>query len=144
MKFRFVVAFAALWFSRAARNWRYAQADDAGVPQKLDLTAAQRSAIYAAVTKDKSKVAPQQFSTAVGAEVPPMIELYALPEEATAVNPAAKFFEYTMVENQVVLIDPTKMRVIDRIGPATAAVTQKSYSGSFGAPSMTAFGNTSR
>jgi hypothetical protein len=118
MRFRFVFAFAALWFSAVGAQLAYAQADDAGVPQKLDLTAAQRSAIYAAVTKDKSKVAPQQFSTAVGAEVPPMIELYALPEEATAVNPAAKFFEYTMVENQVVLIDPTKMRVIDRIGPA--------------------------
>jgi hypothetical protein len=46
------------------------------------------------------------------------IELYALPEEATAADPAAEFFEYTMVENEVVLVDPTRMRVIDRIGPA--------------------------
>jgi len=117
MRFRFVVAFAALWFSAVGAQFAYAQ-DDAGVPQKLDLTAAQRNAIYAAATKDKDKVAPQQFSTAVGAAVPPMIELYALPEEAIAANPAAEFFKYTMVENEVVLVDPTKMRVIDRIGPA--------------------------
>jgi hypothetical protein len=119
MKFRPVVGLAALWLFSGSVQLAFAQADDAGVPQKLELTAAQRSTIYAAVTKDASKVAPQRFSTTVGAEVPPMIELYALPEEATAVNPAAKFFEYTIVENEVVLIDPTKMRVIDRIGPAT-------------------------
>ena len=41
-----------------------------GIPEKLELTPAQRSAIYDAVRKDKSKVAPSRFSTAVGAEVP--------------------------------------------------------------------------
>ena len=117
MKCHPVVALAALWLFTGSARLAYAQADDAGVPQKLDLTAAQRNAIYAAVTKDKSKVAPQRFATAVGAEVPTMIELYALPEAATAANPAAGFFKYTMVENEVVLVDPTKMRVIDRIGP---------------------------
>ena len=52
-----------------------AQIDDSvtsggGIEQKLELTPAQRSAIYTAVSKDKSKVAPQQFSTVVGADVP--------------------------------------------------------------------------
>jgi len=117
MKFRLVVTVAAFGLFAGSAQLAHAQADDAGVPQKLDLTAAQRNAIYAAVTKDKSKVAPQRFSTAVGAAVPPMIELYALPEEATAADPAAEFFKYTMVENEVVLVDPTKMRVIDRIEP---------------------------
>jgi hypothetical protein len=101
-----------------------AQIDDNGSPnagsgseQSLELTAAQRSAIYAAVSADKSKVAPQHFSTAIGANVPPMIELYALPDDVAAANPAVKFFEYTMVQDKVVLVDPTKMRVIDVIGP---------------------------
>ena len=46
-----------------------------GIPEKLELSPTQRSAIYDAVRKDKSKVAPSRFSTAVGAEVPAMIEL---------------------------------------------------------------------
>jgi hypothetical protein len=62
-----------------------------GIPEKLELTPAQRSAIYDAVRKDKSKVAPSRFSTAVGAEVPAMIELYMLPDDILAQNPAAKF-----------------------------------------------------
>ena len=55
-----------------------------GIPEKLELTPAQRSAIYDAVRQDKSKVAPSRFSTAVGAEVPPMIELYMLPDDILA------------------------------------------------------------
>jgi hypothetical protein len=87
------------------------------IEQKLILSSAQRAAIYQEVSKDKSKVAPKDFSPVIGADVPPMIELYMLPDEAVANVPAAKLYKYTMVENKVVLVDPTKMRVIDVIGP---------------------------
>jgi Protein of unknown function (DUF1236) len=94
---------------------------DAGVSgaieQKLILSPAQRAAIYDRVSTDKSKVAPKDFSPVIGADVPPMIELYALPDEAVAGVPAAKLYKYTMVEGKVVLVDPTKMRVVDVIGP---------------------------
>ena len=62
-------------------------------------------------------VAPKDFSPVIGADVPPMIELYMLPDDAVAGVPAAKLYKYTMVENKVVLVDPTKMRVVDVIGP---------------------------
>jgi hypothetical protein len=96
-----------------------AQTDDVAASQKLELTPAERSAIYATVSKDKSKVAPQPFSTKIGADVPPMIELYSLPDQTVAENPAAKLYEYTIVENEVVVVDPTRMRIVDRIGPAS-------------------------
>ena len=88
-----------------------------GVTPKLELTPAQRSAIYQEVHKDKSKVAPSRFATHVGAEVPPMIELYALPDDILANNPDTKLYKFTRVDDQVVLVDPTKMRVIAVIGP---------------------------
>jgi len=87
------------------------------VEPKLVLTAAQRSAIYQAVSTDKSKAAPIQFPAVVGGDVPPMIQLYALPDDAVSDNPAAKLYEFTVVQDEVVLVDPTKMRVIDIIGP---------------------------
>jgi Protein of unknown function (DUF1236) len=87
------------------------------IEQKLILSPAQRTAIYDRVSKDKSKVAPKDFSPVIGADVPPMIELYMLPDEAVAGVPAAKLYKYTMVENKVVLVDPTKMRIVDVIGP---------------------------
>jgi hypothetical protein len=87
------------------------------IEQKLILSPAQRTAIYDQVSKDKSKAAPKDFSPVIGADVPPMIELYMLPDEAVAGVPAAKLYKYTMVENKVVLVDPTKMRIVDVIGP---------------------------
>jgi len=89
-----------------------------GIPQKFELTPAQRSAIYDAVRKDKSKVAPSRFSTDVGAEVPAMIELYVLPDDILVQNPTTKFYKYTMVQDRVVLVDPTNMRIVAVIGPA--------------------------
>jgi hypothetical protein len=89
----------------------------AATEQKLLLTPDQRIAIYREVSRDKSKSAPREFSPAVGADVPPMIELYTLPDDALAAVPAAKLYKYTMVRNKVVVVDPTKMRVIDVIEP---------------------------
>jgi hypothetical protein len=102
------------------------QTRDAGPPSglgdssetpKLVLTPAQRRAIYAAVSKDSSKVAPAQFPAKIGADVPPMIELYALPDQVLAENQASQFYECTMVQNKVVLVDPTRMRVVEVIDP---------------------------
>jgi hypothetical protein len=89
-----------------------------GVAPKLELSATQKSAIYQAVHKDKSKVAPSHFATTVGADVPPMIELYALPDDILANNPVTKLYKFTKVEDQVILVDPTKMRVMAVIGPS--------------------------
>jgi len=88
-----------------------------GVAPKLELTAAQRSAIYQAVSQDKGKVAPSRFPTTVGGEVPPMIELYTLPDDILANNPLTKLYKFTRVEDRVVLVDPTNMRVVAVIGP---------------------------
>ena len=62
--------------------------------------------------KDRSKVTPDRFATDVGAVVPPMIDLYTLPDYLLANNPATQLFKFTEVDDQVVLVDPTKMRVI--------------------------------
>jgi hypothetical protein len=87
------------------------------IQEKLILSPAQRAEIYNQVSKDKSKVAAKGFSAVIGADVPPMIELYNLPDDAVAGAPAAKIYKYTMMDNKVVLVDPTKMRVVDVIGP---------------------------
>ena len=112
------IAVAALAFVLATGGQNiHAQNDNVGASQNLELTAAQRSAIYAAVSKDRSKMSPQRFPAVIGAEVPPMINLYALPDDVAAGIPAAKLYQCTVVEDKVVLVDPTRMRVVDTIGP---------------------------
>ena len=114
---RIAVATMVFLLATGIQNIHAQQNDDVGISQKLELTAAQRSAIYAAVSKDRSKASPQRFPAVIGAEVPPMINLYALPDDIVAGNPAAKVYECTMVGDKVVLVDPTRMRVVDTIGP---------------------------
>jgi hypothetical protein len=84
---------------------------------KLELTPAQRTAIFNAVRRsDKKITAPAELKPSVGAEAPASMELHVLPDQALLEAPAAKAFKYTMVQNQVVLVDPTNMRVVDVIG----------------------------
>ena len=86
--------------------------EERGPSSKLELTSAQRNAIYQEVHKATSKIKPARFATDVGAAVPPMIDLYTLPDGLLANNPATQFYKFTEVDDQVVLVDATKMRVI--------------------------------
>ena len=94
--------------------------NNGGVASNLELTPGQRTVIYQAVHRDKAKAAPSHFAATVGADVPPMIELYALPDQVLADNPVTKLYKFTRIDEQVVLVDPTKMRVVAVIGPGPA------------------------
>jgi len=82
------------------------------------LSAAQRAEIFAAVSKEKSKITPPlAFSPAVGAKVPPSIALYPMPDSNLANIPAIRPYQYTVIKDEVVLVDPTTLQVVDIIRP---------------------------
>lgn len=85
------------------------------VTQKLALTAAQRNAIYNAVIQQRVRTSTTLIPVAVGAPVPPFVKLAELPDQATADNPWATFLKYAMVEDDLVVVDPVRMRVVDVI-----------------------------
>jgi hypothetical protein len=90
----------------------------AGLPgtssSPMKLTPAQRIAILEAVLQDGGRTAaPTGFQPSVGGPVPPSVSLRALPGGATAQSPDLYGKKYTMVQNQVVLVDPETMRVLD-------------------------------
>jgi hypothetical protein len=87
-----------------------------GETEGLKLSAAQRATIFRAIVQEKDKITPPPpFQARIGAEAPASIALYILPEAAMAQIPDGQQYKYTMVQNQVVLIDPTTMRVVDII-----------------------------
>jgi hypothetical protein len=85
------------------------------VTQTLALTAGQRTAIYNIVIRERAKPHAEQIAVAVGAPVPPTIDLVDLPEQATADNPSTALLKYAMVHGDVVVVDPVAMRVVDVI-----------------------------
>jgi hypothetical protein len=102
---------AAQGFPGAAGD---AQSKAMSEPSQLKLSPAQRSAILTAVLQESGKVTPPpRFEATVGGQVPPSIELYMLPNGAMAQSPELRTLKYTMVQNQVLLVDPTTMRIID-------------------------------
>ena len=82
----------------------------------LHLTAAQKSTIFQAVTKEKVKSPPPaNLRLSVGTQVPASVELYPLPANLATQIPAAMSYKYTVAQNQVVLVDPTSMKIVDII-----------------------------
>jgi hypothetical protein len=84
----------------------------------LAFTPAERAAILAAVRQDNAKPdsrMPPDAPVSVGVQLPASIALRILPDAALAQAPAAKTVQYTLIGNQVVLVDPTNMRVVDII-----------------------------
>lgn len=82
----------------------------------LRLSEMQRSAIAEAVRRESKPVEPPpSFVVQIGAPVPPAIELHMLPDSVLSSVPATKTVKYTVVRNQLVLVDPTTMRVVDVI-----------------------------
>jgi Protein of unknown function (DUF1236) len=82
----------------------------------VQLSAAQKTAIFQSVTKEKVKSPPPaNAQLSVGAQVPSTIELYPLPANVVAQVPTAKQYKYTVAQNQVVLVDPASMKVVDII-----------------------------
>ena len=82
----------------------------------LQLSAQQKTAIFKTVTKEKVKSPPPaNLQLSVGSQVPASIELYPLPANIVSEVPATKQYKYTVAQNQVVLVDPTNMKVVEII-----------------------------
>lgn len=88
---------------------------DGAVSQQMALTAAQKSAIYNAVMQQRVRAAGAAIPVAVGAPVPHWAVLAELPNTAAGNDPAAALLKYALVEDDVVVVDPVQMRVVEII-----------------------------
>jgi len=85
------------------------------VTQKLALTVVQRNAIYNAVVQQRVRSSSRGMAAAIGAPVPPSVALRDLPDQAAVGTAGTGVLKYAMVEDDVVVVDPITMRVVDVI-----------------------------
>lgn len=86
--------------------------------EPMALTQQQRSSIFRMVITQRDKVKtppPAGMYVAIGAEVPASLELYTLPDQILSEVPATKQYKYTLWHDQVVLVDPINMKVVEII-----------------------------
>jgi hypothetical protein len=96
-----------------------APSDSATTTRALELTPAERLAIYQSVTQTKkNNAAPIGFRATVGAHVPDSIQLEPLSDTLAKLVPQARAFSIGMVEKEVILVDPGTRQVV-------AVVTQE-------------------
>ncbi len=92
---------------------------DGSVRQELALTAAQRSAIYNAVVQRRLRPSDSQIPVVIGAPVPPSAELRDLPDPSAAgdtwIKSSASDLKYAIVEDDIVVVDPFRMQVVEII-----------------------------
>jgi hypothetical protein len=96
-----------------------APSDSATATRALELTSAERLAIYQSITQThKNNAAPVGFRATVGAHVPDTVELKPLSDTLAKLVPQARAFSIGMVEKEVILVDPGTRQVV-------AVVTQE-------------------
>jgi hypothetical protein len=83
------------------------------VTQTVGLTLAQKGAIYNAIVRQRVRASSTQIEATVGAPVSRSVPLAELPDQAGLVD--ATPLKYAMVADDIVVVDPIKMRVVDVI-----------------------------
>jgi hypothetical protein len=79
--------------------------------QTVQMTPEQEHAVYAALVKMKpAKPPPASFNPSVGMDLPSDVEVYEVPSDA-ALAPVRRY-RYTVMGEQVVLIDPASKKVV--------------------------------
>ena len=84
---------------------------------KVALSGAQKSTIFQAITGKQAKknAEPPGFRVAVGAHVPDGIVLERFPRTLVELMPQIGDYEFAMVSNQVVVVEPKSKTVIEVI-----------------------------
>jgi hypothetical protein len=91
------------------------EVDPAGATD-LKLNPDQRHTIYLSISNQQQReTPPATFGAAVGGVVPPSINLQPLPKTVVELVPRMQDYQYAMVANQVLLVDPKNRQVIDII-----------------------------
>jgi hypothetical protein len=85
-----------------------------GQKQKPQLSPAQKQMIFTLIRRTRVHVKPPpgNILVAIGAQVPSSTELYSLPDAAAAKVPAARPYDYTIVQDTLVLVDPVSRQIV--------------------------------
>ena len=87
----------------------------AGRALPIALSAAQKRAIYARISRERLRTSAADIPLTVGAAVPRSATLLTLPDEARGDDVSVQYLKYATVDGYVVLVDSISMRVIDII-----------------------------
>jgi hypothetical protein len=86
----------------------------AGARANVNLTPEKRTRIHEVIVQQRNapRVSSPNFNLSVGARVPRTVRFAALPRTIVEIEPAWRGFEYFMIGNEIVIVDPRSMEIV--------------------------------
>jgi hypothetical protein len=86
----------------------------AGTRANINLTPEKRTRIHEVIVQERNapRVSNPSFDVSVGARVPRTVRFAALPRTIVEIEPAWRGFEYFMLGEQIVIVDPRSMEIV--------------------------------
>jgi hypothetical protein len=86
----------------------------AGTRANINLTPEKRTRIHEVIVQERNapRVSNPDFDVSVGARVPRTVRFAALPRTIVEIEPAWRGFEYFMLGEQIVIVDPRSMEIV--------------------------------
>ncbi|MFY9841019.1 MAG: DUF1236 domain-containing protein [Xanthobacteraceae bacterium] len=77
------------------------------------LSEAQRRAIWNDLSKQATNQSASGFEAQIGTFMPSSVKIEPMPSNATANNPELRPYDYAMVDNYLVIVDPKNKVIVD-------------------------------
>ena len=65
------------------------------------------------MSSQTKETAPAGFTAKVGEAVPASLHLHPLPNSVTNAVPTVKSYDFAMVKNEILLVDPSSKQIVD-------------------------------
>jgi hypothetical protein len=80
----------------------------------VNLTPEKRTRIHEVIVNERNapRVSSPNFDVSVGAQVPRTVRFAALPRTIVEIEPEWRGFEYFMIADQIVIVDPKTMEIV--------------------------------
>ena len=113
----FLLLLASIGFASAADSGWVAPRD------RLTLSGAQELALFQSISRDgvRTQTLPSGFQPEIGQAVPKSITLHKLPRDAASCVPTAKAYDYAMLQNELVIVNPHDGIAVDVIAGDVAS-----------------------
>ncbi len=85
------------------------------VGQSLQFSPVERSSIRNAAAAQRLHGTTRGLTAVIGAPVPPTLSLSDLPDQGVSDSEGGAVLKYAMMEDEIVVVDPITMRVVDVI-----------------------------
>ena len=98
---------------RSGASSREGKANENGARTNVTLSDQQRTQIRTTIQAEHIRpVTNVSFNISIGTVVPRTIEFHALPTEIVTIEPSWRGFEFFLVGDEIVIVDPATLRIV--------------------------------